>query len=76
MATGSPSLVPQTGRPVYLVLNDYGHLGVAFVEADPETADLETIIDDLISGQYARPLRVVAMNVDEGWARRLDGRRG
>jgi hypothetical protein len=31
-------------------------------------ADLETTINDLMSGQYSDPVRVVAFNVAEGWS--------
>jgi hypothetical protein len=33
-----------------------------------ERADLETTIADLITGQYDRPVRVVAFNTAEGWS--------
>jgi hypothetical protein len=31
--------------------------------------DRETVITDLVSGQYSRPVRVVAFNTAEGWSR-------
>jgi hypothetical protein len=34
-------------------------------------ADRETIIRNFLSGQYSRPLRVVAFNVDEHWCREV-----
>jgi hypothetical protein len=37
-----------------------------FREADVETADLETVIVDLLEGQYENPIRVVAFNTAEG----------
>jgi len=37
-------------------------LGTVFPETDVDTADLETIIGDLMSGQYGDPVRVVAFN--------------
>jgi hypothetical protein len=30
---------------------------------------LKTVVADLLSGQYRHPLRVVAFNTAEGWAR-------
>jgi hypothetical protein len=33
-----------------------------------ERADLETVITDLMSGQYSDPVRVVAFNTAERWA--------
>jgi hypothetical protein len=32
-------------------------------------ADRQTAVADLLSGQYERPLRIVAFNTAEGWAR-------
>ena len=29
----------------------------------------ETIIENILNGQYSHPIRVVAFNTDEGWAR-------
>ncbi len=43
-------------------------MGQAYRETDPEQADLKAVISDLISGQYANPVRVVAFNVAEHWA--------
>jgi hypothetical protein len=65
----TPSIV-QTGhdQTVYLVLDDYGPLGRAFPETDPEKADLETVVADLMSGQFNNPIRVVAFNTAEHWA--------
>jgi hypothetical protein len=34
----------------------------------PERADLETTITDLLSGQYDNPVSVVAFNTAERWA--------
>jgi hypothetical protein len=47
---------------IYLVLNDYGKLGSAYVETDPAEADRETIIRNFLSGQYGNAVRVVAFN--------------
>jgi hypothetical protein len=54
---------------VYLVVNDFGSLGRAFVETDIAEADRETVIRDFLSGQYSNALRVVAFNTAEGWSR-------
>ncbi len=53
----------------YLVVEDFGPLGRAFVETDLGEADRQTIIRNLISGQYRDALRVVAFNTAEGWSR-------
>jgi hypothetical protein len=54
---------------VYLVVNDYGHLGRAFVETDIAEADRETVLRNFISRQYSNALRVIALNTAEGWSR-------
>jgi hypothetical protein len=52
-----------------LVLNDFGKLGRAYLETDEDQANLETVISNLLQGQYRLPKRVVAFNTSEGWAR-------
>jgi hypothetical protein len=47
---------------VYLVADDFGRVGRAWREAGFEATDLETVIRDLLSGQYSNPIRVVAFN--------------
>ncbi len=64
-----PSIVPSGhDQTVYLVINNYGSFGPAFAETDLGEADLETTINDLMSGQYSDPVRVVAFNTVEQWA--------
>ena len=46
-----------------------GRHGLAWCETDVEATDLETIISDLLDGQYTSPVRVVGFNVAERWAR-------
>jgi hypothetical protein len=63
----TPSIVPNgTHQTVYLVLNDFGSLGRAYCETVDGRSDLESVISDLISGQYDNPVRVVAFNTAEG----------
>jgi hypothetical protein len=65
----TPSIVPKgDDQNVYLVVDDLGRNGRVHREADIETADLETVIVDLISGQYKNPVRVVAFNTAEKWS--------
>ena len=65
----TPSIVPYgADRTVYLVEDDFGHNGRAYRETDVETADLETTITDLMSGQFRDPVRVVDFNTAELWA--------
>jgi len=64
-----PSIVPNgRDQTVYLVLNDFGRLGRAYCETNAERANLETVISDLMSGQYSDPVRVVGFNTAEDWA--------
>jgi hypothetical protein len=64
-----PSIVPSGhDQTVYLVVNKFGNLRTAFPETDVDKADLETVIGDLMSGQYSDPVRVVAFNTAEQWS--------
>jgi hypothetical protein len=49
-------------------LTPFGRNGRAWREADVEATDLETVIADLLSGQFKNPLRVIAFNTNEGWS--------
>src|SRR3982074_453217 len=65
----TPSIVPtEADQTVYLVADDFGKIGRAWREADYETNDLETVIQDLLTGQYKNPIRVVAFNTAERWS--------
>jgi hypothetical protein len=68
-ATSSPTLAPSLDVTIYLVLDDFGKIGRAYREADEEASDIETIITSMLSGQYTKPMRVVAFNTAEGWSR-------
>ena len=61
--------MPQYDVAVYIVLDDCGKNGKIYRETDEATADLDTVISDIIGGQYNRPSRVVAFNTFEGWSR-------
>ncbi|MET4152548.1 hypothetical protein ABIC08_006870 [Bradyrhizobium sp. RT9b] len=68
----SPSIVPadRLDRDIYLVLEDFGaRAGCAWRETDEADTDLETILQNLLSGQYAYPVRIVSFNAVEGWSR-------
>ena len=54
---------------VYLVEEDFGHLGRAYLETDAAEADRETIVRNFNSGQYRNAVRVVAFNTAQGWSR-------
>jgi hypothetical protein len=62
----TPSIVPEDqDQTVHLVPNDFGKHGRAWAEGDYETTDLETVIQDLLTGQYSNPIRVIAFNTAE-----------
>jgi len=66
----TPSIVPGgTDHNIYLVMDDLGRLGRVWREADAERTDLETVILDLIDGQYSNPIGVFGFNPFEGWSR-------
>jgi hypothetical protein len=68
----TPLVVPMVpygaDQTVYLVVDHFGGLGTAYRETDVEQTDLETVITDLMSGQFNDPVRVVAFNTLEHWA--------
>jgi hypothetical protein len=51
------------------VLDDFGALGRSWRETDEQGADRETVIRDLLSGHYSKPVRIIAFNTAEGWSR-------
>ena len=52
------------------MLEDFGaRAGCAWRETDETDTDLETILQNLLSGQYAYPVRIVSFNAVEGWSR-------
>jgi hypothetical protein len=65
----APSIIPDgDDQNVYLVVDDFGRNGRAYRETDVEDADLETVIVDLLDGQYKNPIRVVSFNTAENWS--------
>ena len=65
----TPTIVPYgADQTVYLVIDRLGRLGSAYRETEIERTDLETIITDLMSGQFNDPIRVVAFNTLEHWS--------
>ncbi len=69
MSDASPSLVPSFNATVHLVLDDFGKLGRSYLETDEDKADLETVVRNMLAGEYRSPLRVVAFNTGEFWSR-------
>ena len=69
MRTQTPLAPREPDVTFHIVLNDFGPLGRAYVETDETEADEATIAENILSGQYSHPVRVVALNTAEGWAR-------
>ena len=71
------SLVPE--QDLHFVLCYFGRSGQAsgqaYVETDPTEADASAIVRNLLRGQYDRPVRVLALNVEEGWVRDVSDHR-
>jgi hypothetical protein len=67
----TPPLAPKLTDDVtvYLVLNDFGPLGRAYVETDEANATERDIVSKISRGDYSNPVRVVAFNTAEGWSR-------
>ena len=65
----SPGTVPYgADETVYLVIDSFGTNGTVYRETEIEKADVETIVGDLLSGQYNSPVRIVAFNTLEHWS--------
>ena len=62
-------IVPSGDQRVYLVVHNFGKHGRAWREADVDQTDLETVIIDILEGQYRNPIRVVGFNTSEDWSR-------
>ena len=71
MSPHSTNLAPEppSDVTVHIVLDDFGHSGRAYRETAEEAANFNTVVDDLIAGQFNYPIRVIAFNFSEGWSR-------
>ena len=69
----SPSIVPRgADQDTYLVLDDFGgRIGCTWRETDPDSANRETLIRDLLDEQYDHPVRIVVFNTADGWSRNV-----
>ena len=68
----TPGVVPYgADEIIYLVVDSLGAQGNAYRETETERADLETVISDLMTGQFSNPARVVAFNTLEHWTRNV-----
>lgn len=65
----TPSIVPNgADQNVYIVVDDFGRNGRCYRETDVEAANLETVIQNLLAGEYSDPVRVVSFNTEERWS--------
>jgi hypothetical protein len=55
-------------KPSAFVIDRFGGLGSVYRETEVERTGFETIITDLMSGQFNDPIRVVAFNTLEHWS--------
>lgn len=72
MILSGPPLAPSEpglNTTVYIVLDDFGHLGRVYGETDEHEADEVTVVTGILDSQYSRPVRVIAFNVAQGWVR-------
>ena len=70
MPSWMPGIVPYgADQTVYIVVDSVGAKDSVRRETETERADPEAVIRDLISGQFNDPLRVVAFNTLEHWAK-------
>lgn len=68
--------MPRTGwkipygadQTAYLVVDRQRRQGEAYCEIEIERADIETVVADLLAGQFHDPVRVVAFNTLEHWS--------
>src|ERR1700737_281747 len=64
-----PPVVPALDLELHFVLCNFGALGTAYVETAPTEVDRDTIIRNMMTGEYDHPLHVIAVNPAKGWAR-------
>jgi hypothetical protein len=66
----SPSIIPKDrlDRDIYLVLEDF-RAGASWRETDEGDTDVLAVVEDLLTGQYEQPLRVIVFNPVERWSR-------
>ena len=58
-------------QAVYLIVDRIDERGGTGRETEAERGDLETVIADLMSGQFNDPVRVVAFNTLEHWLQNI-----
>ena len=56
-------------RSSYVVIDDFGSIGRSYRETADEGGDRESLIRDLMGGQYNNPVRIVCFNTARGTSR-------
>jgi hypothetical protein len=70
MASFAPPRVPYgADETIFVVIENAGAAGG--VEREAERSDLETVVADLLAGQFEDPVRVLAFNTLEHWSKDL-----
>jgi hypothetical protein len=69
-SSGTPSIVPHgEEHDIYVVEHEPDRSGRIWAEVDSEGAGFESFVMDLLTGRYAKPVRVIVFNVAGGWCR-------
>ncbi|MES2194137.1 MAG: hypothetical protein V4517_06955 [Pseudomonadota bacterium] len=55
-------------QTIYLVVDRGSRQGAVYCEIENERADVETVVTDLLAGQFSDPVRVTAFNTLEHWS--------
>jgi hypothetical protein len=63
------SLVPSFDVVMHVVLDNFGKVGRTYRETDETDASFDSVVDDLLIGQFSNPVHVVALKTAEGWSR-------
>ncbi len=66
---GTGSMVPYgADQTVYIVVDRLSRQGAVYCEVEIERNDIETVVTDLLAGQFSDPVRVTAYNTLEHWS--------
>lgn len=60
---------PSSDQMLYFVKADFGRLGQAFLETDPDRNSRLQVVADLFTGEITRPLEILECNPVEGTCR-------
>jgi hypothetical protein len=65
----TPELVPHFSGTAHIVLDGFGKAGRVYRETAGAVATFESVVGDLLNGQFNNPVRVIAFNASQGWSR-------